>query len=410
MKNITFILILFLFFSACVSTKDNNKNDKESLLKPENESPVLPEINKKKDKIDNDAGNFEPPVVINKNVKTQNNETKKSVTDKKNTATEIKDNSSSGFKTKELPLKTLNAEENKTLYISIIDPGWTLAGVNTKGIITLIKKEDLDKNTLFQFKINRAGKVLVVFTRTDDTEKITYRQSYSITIAGKKSSVNENILSYPEKWESSSGDVFGGNKSEAINNYNDKNFERARELFLEILKKKPDNPEAYFYLGLIEKKFSNIDKAAEYFQKVISFKKQPYFIEAFIELLNIYKNAKRFNDALSLFYKLDYSIIKNTKKTEELNLSLCDIYFNMKNFSKAREEYKKFIDKYPASEMLPKALFYYAYSLESLEENPEFKNAYGIYKHILDEYPASEYYQLSKGRMIYLERHYFKIN
>ena len=198
---------------------------------------------------------------------------------------------------------------------------------------------------------------------------------------------------------------------EAIIFFNDGNYQKSKEMFLSLLQDS-DNPKKddviYYYLGLIEKNSGNLNDAIEDLKKVLAYKDSPYYINSVLELLNIYSDLKRYTDALELYYSMNLSKTDKAKQGE-LNLMLADIYYNMANYQKAEEEYKKFIDKFHDSDDYVKALFYYAYSLEKLEMNPDFKEAYRIYNLIVSDYPATKYYELSKNRIMFLDRHYFKI-
>jgi len=154
----------------------------------------------------------------------------------------------------------------------------------------------------------------------------------------------------------------------------------------------------------------NSADAVDYFLKVLTFKNSPYYIDSLIELIMIYKNSGRYDDALELFSKLDFTKIKNKDKIRNLSIVLGDLYFNLKKYSRARDEYKRFTELYPFSDEFIKALYFYALSLENLEVNPDFKEAYRIYKLIVAQYPSTIYYELSKNRILYLDRHYFRIN
>jgi TolA-binding protein len=89
---------------------------------------------------------------------------------------------------------------------------------------------------------------------------------------------------------------------------------------------------------------------------------------------------------------------------------LADTYYSMKDYKNAGNEYRRFIKLYPDSFYIDKALFYLANALENFKNNPDFKEAYRLYKIIVDDYPESVYYNKSKERILFLERHYLKIN
>jgi tetratricopeptide (TPR) repeat protein len=109
-------------------------------------------------------------------------------------------------------------------------------------------------------------------------------------------------------------------------------YPKARELFLEALKKKPDYPEAYNALGILEGQSGSPDKAREYFKLALEKHPtylQPYFAWAVLEerlgdfskARDIYNTASRVNQKNPTLWKL-WAILErqlgNFEKAESL--------------------------------------------------------------------------------------------
>ncbi|HOV13918.1 MAG TPA: outer membrane protein assembly factor BamD, partial [Spirochaetota bacterium] len=110
------------------------------------------------------------------------------------------------------------------------------------------------------------------------------------------------------------------------------------------------------------------------------------------------------------FYNFAINGVISQEEMEDLYLLLSDTYFNMKDYVSASNEYRRFIQLYPESLNNDKALFYLAYSMENIQNNPDYKEAFRLYKLLVDKYPESKYRKTGKERMLHLERHYLKIN
>lgn len=142
---------------------------------------------------------------------------------------------------------------------------------------------------------------------------------------------------------------------EAVFNFNRKNFIKSSDLFYDVLKKDPDNPEANYYLGLIFSREENFDKAIMHLRAVA-----------------------------------DQNI--NFLYTQQCRMILGYIYFKMKEYKKAEEEFlevsksrMKIVQVYAALSSIKyylnkkdEALDYAekAYDMDSFNLN--IKNTYGF--------------------------------
>jgi tetratricopeptide (TPR) repeat protein len=192
--------------------------------------------------------------------------------------------------------------------------------------------------------------------------------------------------------------------------FQDGNYKDAKLLYLKLLEEGINDPEILYKLGIIENDNAKKFKAYEYFKAALEEKDPEYSIYALIELLKLLKAKKKYKEALDLYFL--YGLIDNLNKklAEELDILIADIYFCLKDFIKAAKQYKRFTNLFPYSDYSAKALFYLAYSLENLPNNPDFREAYRIYQIVIDRFPDTKYFLLSKKRLLYLDRHYLKVH
>ena len=427
---------IFIILIGC-TTGSNIKSKKESipekdkeLQKPEIDEVKIPE----KKKSDNELS-----VDIDKDVK-EKSEKKESLV---NIYRKIKNKSalnknkisnenlnmedSNDYKIKEYELKEVNIESGKDLYISLKYPDWIIKSISPNQI-RLIKNENYQNNSLFQFKTYTPTTVNVIFVRTDEENKVFLRQPYRINILpkvvlkNKEESINkQKSIEREDKDKNASNQAnkeisklneeqFKNMKDLADKYFEDKNFRDAKLLYLQLLEEGIDDPEILYKLGIIEKDNANKFKAYEYFKAALEEKDPYYSVNSLIELLKLLKDQKKYKDALDIYFK--YGLIGNLDKklAEELDILLSDLYFCLKNFIKSAKQYKRFIELFPYSDYYAKALFYLAYSLENLPNNPDFREAYRIYEIIIDRFPDTKYFILSKKRLLYLDRHYLKVH
>ncbi len=182
------------------------------------------------------------------------------------------------------------------------------------------------------------------------------------------------------------------------------------DIYQSLIKENKGDGEIFYYMGKIEQNNSKPDKANEYFINVLESNDKIFYNDALKELIKNLKTQKKYLDAINIFYKYGLKDNMDPRGAEELNILLADIYFNMDDFNNSSSEYRRFMSRYPDSKDYVKALFYLAYSLEKLAVDPDFDEAYRIYKIIVNNYPESKYSDMSKKRILHLERHYLKIN
>jgi hypothetical protein len=295
--------------------------------------------------------------------------------------------------------------ENDEVIISLKNPGWIIKNISND-ILKLLSRANLADSTSFKFKTTDPGETTAVFLRYDPDRNEAAVQSYKITVKP------DDIFGNDKQKQSgnSKNKTEDFRKTVADNLFNQGKYADAKARYNELLKDGKASADIYYKLGIIEKESGNDAGALDNFQKNIKEKDNPYYGETLTEIMKLQKKTKKYQDAINSFYTYGMSDAIPKKSQEELYLLLADTYYGMNDFANAAKEYRRFTGLFPLSDSLDKALFYMAYSMESYPSNPDFKGAYGLYGLLVQKYPESRYYSLAKNRMLYLERHYLKIN
>ncbi len=89
--------------------------------------------------------------------------------------------------------------------------------------------------------------------------------------------------------------------NQALQVFNEGNFEKARQLCQQILRAEPSHHFALYLMGLGAHRSGKIDEAIETINKALVIK--PDFIEAHSNLGNVYKSAGRFDEAIASYQK-----------------------------------------------------------------------------------------------------------
>ena len=143
-----------------------------------------------------------------------------------------------------------------------------------------------------------------------------------------------------------------GDFSQALNDYNAKNYEKAVTGFQEAVKADPKNSTAHYYLGKSYQALKKDDEAIPAFKEAIRIK--PDYAEANFSLGNIYYGRKSYDTSLPY---LDQAAKTNYKSAEML-MALGDNQRMLKQFNKAIVQYGKVIGFEPEN-----ANAYYALGL-----------------------------------------------
>lgn len=322
-------------------------------------------------------------------------------------------------KLKELPLSQITIIEGKKLNISIKGSGWIFKKMGPH-LLELENRTNYKENTVFTFNATTPGESKLIFIKYNDAQKEFIRKPYLITIKPyniiniKKDEQSGNTKKQTNEKSSNVSNNKSNEKSDfrmdlANSLFKQKKYSEAKNRYLSILQENNDTPEIYYKLGYIEKAQNNDQKALEYFKKNIESADNVYYYDSLYEIIRILKDEKKYSQAIDTFFK--YATTEDLEKSdaEKLFILLADVYFYKQDFVSAANEYRKFYENFPNSKYLDKALFFLAYSLENLDNNPDYKEAYRLYKIIKNKYPESKYYFPSIKKMLFLERHYLKI-
>jgi tetratricopeptide (TPR) repeat protein len=310
----------------------------------------------------------------------------------------------------EMPLTSLTVEEGKSLTISLESSGWILKRIDPP--LVELKNRIMDANsTIFRFSTRSAGSATILFIRFNDNSRVFLRKTYALQVRPRALvQIDENLdLDKALAEEDSQEEKKDFRLDLARNLYEQQKFREARKRFESLNNDGKSTSEIYYKLGVIERSDGNNDKALEYFQQAIKEKDTPYYHSSLVELIRILKDARKYNDAIDVFFNYGFSESLSPTHAEELIMLLADVYFNMGDYVSSASEYRRYLENFPETDRSDKALFYLAYSMENYHRNPEFKEAYRLYQKLINEYPESSYYNLAKNRVLYLDRHYLKL-
>ncbi len=117
-------------------------------------------------------------------------------------------------------------------------------------------------------------------------------------------------------------------------------YDEAEREFRKVLEITPDNAEAFMYLGLIELKRNNIEKADEFLKRAAELEKSPSILN---NLGYLYNKVGNFEQA-QLFLNQAIELLPEDPR---INCNLGITLFNQNDLEKAQELFKKVIEKRP---------------------------------------------------------------
>jgi tetratricopeptide (TPR) repeat protein len=158
------------------------------------------------------------------------------------------------------------------------------------------------------------------------------------------------------------------------------NLDKAKELYLEVLKEDPNNSEIYKLLGIAEAKSNNLNKALEYLIKALAIKKKDAY------LLNSIANV--YFELGSLLLAIEYY-----DKSIEIKLDFYQSYINKGLAQKQIKDFKGAMQSFDkAIEIEPKNLEAYISRGNTLNEIGNFNEALDNYEQAIK---LNENYALS---------------
>jgi len=171
------------------------------------------------------------------------------------------------------------------------------------------------------------------------------------------------------------------------------NFEKAIELYKEVIKIKPDMTQAYFNIGYTNQHIGEIEEAIKYFKKTIEI--NPNFHKAYKILGEIYLEKKQYKVALKYLKKA----VKLNHKDFASHLRLMSILIELSEFSLAEEYLKSILKTFPHKKEL---VYNIGYSLKlqgkADEAGKYYQKALAIDPHFDEAHLGLSKSYLSKGQ------------
>ncbi len=303
------------------------------------------------------------------------------------------------------------ADENSELTISIDGAGFLIKEINPFKSLKLFLRKNYDDRTVFSFKTNLSGDMYIDFVRYDEASDSVYTRRYFVNVKPRELSGKKEVKKKDKAQKKTVKEKNQDYRKDLANGlFAQGNDEEAKKWFIEMINEGKADYEVNYKMGVIENELGNAAEAGKYFMNNLNEDGNPFYDEALAFYSAILKNSKKYKEALDLLYK--YGVLKDLsdKGMQSVRMGLADVYYMMGNFAEAAKEYKRFYSLYPGSSDVPKVLFYLAYSMENYPKNPEFDEAKRIYNLIIDNYPESVYYKQAKNRILYIDRHYLKVN
>ncbi len=301
----------------------------------------------------------------------------------------------------------IQAEENSEINISLDNTGWIINKLDSTSLNPVLRKNDANK-TWFSFITGLPGNLKIEFIRYDYTKNINITKEFTIKIVPKNVIEPKKAKKTEKKADTKMKDKDYKRKL-ADNFFIDGNYKDAIKSYEEIINTGGGDAELYYRIAKSYRINANKNKAIEYYKKNIDEIGNMYFDDAIIEFAQTLKDLEKYKEAIDSIYNIALPNINNIHVKELLYLLLGDLNFNLKNYSESSRNYKTFISLYNNSIYYDKALFYLAYSLELLDE-PKYKEASMFYRELVFSFPESQFVNLSKSRILYLDRHFLKVN
>jgi len=180
----------------------------------------------------------------------------------------------------------------------------------------------------------------------------------------------------------------------AIESHQTGNFQKAEQLYKEILQVQPDNFYALHYLGVLFYQLGEYDPAIEYIRKALQI--NPADARAYYNLGNIYKDKGQLDDAITSYHQ-----------ALQLNPANADAYVNLGIIFKGKGQFDEAISCYQQALKLNPNLvaahYNYGYILQAQEQFNEaiiyYQNTLKLNPNILAAYYNLGYIHQAKGQL-----------
>lgn len=305
--------------------------------------------------------------------------------------------------------ETLKIEEKEQINIALNGSGWLIKIINSQ-FITPVSRTNHSERTWFILTAEYPGNTELVFIRYDQDKNQTITKKFSVNIVPKKIFEEKNNAKKNAKPNNQRRDTETDYRRNIADNlFKDRNYKAVINSYEDILKTSPGDAQLFYKLANSYFNTGNQRKAEEYYRRNLSDLENPYFNDSVVEYLDLLKNQGKFKEGVDLIYNIGLPNVTDEISKELLYLIAGDLNFNLKNYSESLRNYRTFLSIYPASVNYDKALFYLAYSMELLD-NPQYREARNLYSQLISRFPESKYLNLSRSRILYLDRHYLRVN
>ncbi|MCG8570965.1 MAG: tetratricopeptide repeat protein [Spirochaetes bacterium] len=408
--------------------EQKNNDFPEQFPAPDKEKKQNKVVKKKQQKKDKILNKKETLKSIPVNLKTFNQEYFPLITQNQNQIN-YQNLDLDNIKIVEQEASVINAEENKELNISLKQPNWILKS-SSPVALPLLSRENLKNSTSFRFQLSSPQDYQLLFIRYSEMENTIYRKPFQIVVKARRIFIMKQDEEFPDSeakiitFHEDSGSEADQTQEKAAQPeveqedfrldlanrlFDQGKYKEAKNRFESVIKDGYSDPELFYKLGVIEKADGNLEQAKTHFENNMNDQENIYYIKALLEYINLLKEQNKNQQALDAIYNRGFSLELAEEDAEELSLLLADVYYNMADYFEASREYQRFVQQFPHSSAIDKALFYLAYAMESYLNNPDYKESARLYQRILNEYPESNYFYLSKNRLLYLKRHFLNI-
>ncbi len=171
--------------------------------------------------------------------------------------------------------------------------------------------------------------------------------------------------------------------------YRSGKLQKAKDIYFEIQKKFPSNPQMdwiNFQLASIFRESGLLHRATFFYEKVASNRSSPLYFEASYQLAQCYKEVGDAERCLEFTQKLIREF-PQSEKVSEFYLMLADCLFKKSDEEKAISIYKKIIKDYPATVTAEKA---YLKLGNIYFTRKRYSDAILFYSSLFKEYPQAE--------------------
>ncbi len=337
---------------------------------------------------------------------------------------------------RESPQQIITTEEGQQINIVMEGSGWIVRAVDPP-IAVLSERVVSDAVTIFKFNAVNPGRTTIRLLHYDPEIDTMTRAAYSIKIDPV------NIVEIERSNNSSSTSSISANNNDVSNNnqitVNQQNtnrpvnnsqatensdhrlnlantlfiqgkFNDAKVLFTAIAGAGNDDPDIQFKLGVCNERLGDDEAAILNYKTNLEEEDNRYYYDSLVNLVGILRRQQKYSEAIESIYTYALNDTIQESNARRIFLLLADVYFSMGEYRSAADEYRRYIVRFEGADQTDKALFYLGYSLEKFSLNPDYREAVRVYERLKRDFPESEYFRHAVNRILYINRHYLRVN